>query len=332
MKSTRTGQTRRPLARIHLIHEALLSGSWPNCSSLADQLEVSTKTILRDLDFMRDEFHMPIEFVPEHNGYHYTAPVESFPPVHLGMEELMALFVARKVMAPMAGTALEGLLSDGFRRLTALTGGSAHISWQELDHAFSIQSTGMMHVDVIQIETLSTALVQRKKLRFRYTNAKNNRTRLRTARPLHLAQVKGGWYLFAWDERPKDIRIFALPRIRNLLCLDDTFDQPGDFDLEAYLRGSMGLVTEPEAPEEHIVIRLSGYAAVLVPERSWHPSQRIETDAAGNTLVHLDLQHTGDLVGWVLSWGGLAEVLSPPALRERVRIAARSLAALHKAG
>lgn len=149
MKSTRTGQTRRPLARIHVIHEALSSGSWPNCSSLADQLEVSTKTILRDLDFMRDEFRLPIEFVPERNGYHYTAPVESFPPFQVGMEELMALFVARKVMTPLAGTALERLLSDGFRRLSSLAGGCAHISWQELDQAFSIQDAGVMQIDVM---------------------------------------------------------------------------------------------------------------------------------------------------------------------------------------
>jgi len=330
MKSPRIGQTRRPLARIHVIHEALLSGYWPNCSSLADQLEVSTKTILRDLDFMRDEFRMPIAFVPEHNGYHYTAPVESFPPVHVGVEELMALFVARKVMAPMAGTALEGLLSDGFRRLSALAGGSAHISWQELDQAFSIQSSGMMHVDVVQIETLSTALVQRKKLRFRYTNAKNKHNQTRTVHPLHLAQVKGGWYLFAWDEKPEDIRIFALPRMEQIELLPETFAAQPAFDLAEYLHGSMGLITEPDAQEIHVVIRFKGYAAVLVPERKWHQSQNIEEQPDKTILLHLTLQHLEDVVGWVLSWGGLAEVLSPPELRGQVARKAKDLAECHQ--
>lgn len=103
MTSPRTGQTRRPLARIHVIHEQLSSGAFPNCSSLADLLEVSTKTIHRDLDFMRDEFGMPLEFDPQRNGYAYTKPVEAFPPVRIGMEELMALFVARKPVGRKTG-------------------------------------------------------------------------------------------------------------------------------------------------------------------------------------------------------------------------------------
>jgi proteasome accessory factor B len=55
MSPQRTGQTRRPLARIQRIHEELSAGGYPNCSTLAALLEVSTKTIQRDLDFMRDE-------------------------------------------------------------------------------------------------------------------------------------------------------------------------------------------------------------------------------------------------------------------------------------
>jgi len=330
MKTTRTGQTRRPLARIHVIHEALSSDSWPNCSSLAEMLEVSVKTIQRDLDFMRDEFRLPIEFVPERNGYHYTAPVHTFPPVQVGMEELMALFVARKVLEPLAGTALAGVLGDGFRRLSSLSGGCAHISWQELDQAFSIQDTGLMRMDVKQMETLSTALVQRQKLRFLYTNAKNKRTHVRTVRPLHLAQVKGGWYLFAWDEEPEEIRIFALPRMKNVELLEEGFEHPMRFDLADYLQGSMGLITDPDAPMAHVILRFTGYAAVLVPERNWHPSQEIEPQTDGSILLHLHLQHTGDILGWVLSWGGLAEILSPPSLRQQLNQMATVVASTHQ--
>lgn len=330
MKSSRKGQTRRPLARIHVIHEALASEEWPNCSTLAARLEVSVKTVQRDLDFMRDEFRLPIEFVPERNGYRYTAPVEGFPTVQVGMEELMALFMARKVMEPLAGSAVEQQLSEGFRRLSTLSGGSAHISWQELDHAFSIQAAGMMQLDVERVEQISRAMVERRLLRFGYTNAKNNRTGVRTVHPLHLSQVKGGWYLFAWDRKQKDIRIFALPRMREPEVLSETFSFPASFDLQKYLQGSMGLITEPDAPLTHVVIRLTGYAAVLVPERVWHHTQKIEAIAKDEVLLHLDLQHTQDLIGWVLNWGGLAEMLSPPDLREQVAEAAEAVAKHHR--
>jgi len=271
MNPTRIGQTRRPLARIHVIHEQLSAGTHPNCRSLAELLEVSTKTIQRDLDFMRDEFGMPLEFDPLHNGYHYTREVGAFPPLQIGMDELMSLFVARKVMSSIAGTAVEALLRSGFDRLAQHAHGSVKISWQDLDRAFSVHDNGSMIPDLGRIELLSAALVKHRKLFFRYTSARNNRTKGRTVRPLHLAQIKGGWYLFAWDEEANDIRIFALPRIQELEILKETFTEPADFDLDEYLQGSMGLITSPEAPERNVVIHLQLHLREVRPQQIGHP-------------------------------------------------------------
>ena len=44
------------------IHSAIQSGNFPNATTLAVELEVSTKSIQRDLDFMRDRLSLPIEF------------------------------------------------------------------------------------------------------------------------------------------------------------------------------------------------------------------------------------------------------------------------------
>jgi len=330
MSTSRTGQTRRPLARIHIIHEELSAGRFPNCSSLAGMLEVSTKTIQRDLDFMRDEFGMPLEYDPSQNGYRYTEEVEAFPPLQIGIEELMSLFVARKVMASMAGTAVESALRSGFDRLAQHASGSVKISWQDLDRAFSVHDSGSMIPDLGQIEVLSTALVKHRKLFFRYTNAKNNSTKARTVRPLHLAQMKGGWYLFAWDEGAKDIRIFALPRIQELDVLSETFKNPVDFDLDSYLKGSMGLITSPDAPVQKVAIRFTGYAATLVSERTWHESQRIQRHRDKSVTLTLRLQHTDNIPGWVLSWGGMAEVLEPANLRKEVAKQARRISGLHR--
>ena len=41
------------------IHQALQSGGYPNATTLARQLEVSTKSIHRDLEFMRDRLELP---------------------------------------------------------------------------------------------------------------------------------------------------------------------------------------------------------------------------------------------------------------------------------
>lgn len=329
MSTDRRGVTRRPLARIHRIHEALAEESFPNCSSLGAALEVSPKTIQRDLDFMRDEFGMPIEFDTVRNGFHYTQPVQAFPPVRIGTEELMALFVARKVMAPIAGTAVEQALKTGFRRLADLAGASVHISWQDLDQAFSVHEPGMMPTDLPLVEQLSVALVKHQKLFLRYTSTRRRVPKGRVVQPYHLAQFQGGWYLFAFDESVEALRIFALPRMEEVEVLDEGFEPPKIFDLDRYLRGSMGLMTDPEAPELAVRIRFTGYAAVLVAERQWHPSQELRPEENGDVVMQLQLTHMAEVIPWVLGWAGMAEVLEPLALRAEVAARAQDISAQH---
>jgi len=48
------GSSRPPLQRMMRLHAALKSHHLPNCQTIARELEVSPKTIQRDIDFMRD--------------------------------------------------------------------------------------------------------------------------------------------------------------------------------------------------------------------------------------------------------------------------------------
>jgi predicted DNA-binding transcriptional regulator YafY len=64
-----------------------------------------------------------------------------------------------------------------------------------------------------------------------------------------------------------------------------------------------------------------GYAARVIPERRWHPSQEIGPVPGGDGAIELRLRLLGleEVAQWILSWGRLAEVLEPEALRHRVR-------------
>ena len=54
--------SRPPLERMMRMHERLKSGRFPNCRKLAEELEVSAKTVQRDIDFMRYRLGLPIEY------------------------------------------------------------------------------------------------------------------------------------------------------------------------------------------------------------------------------------------------------------------------------
>ncbi len=91
--------SRPPLERMLRIHQALQAGGFPNASKLARELEVSTKSIHRDIEFMRDRLNLPIEFNKASNGYFYTGEVSGFPTMQMQRRrKITALVVAEKAL------------------------------------------------------------------------------------------------------------------------------------------------------------------------------------------------------------------------------------------
>ena len=80
------------------IHAKLKDRRFPNCQKIARELEVSPKTIQRDIDFMRYRLGLPIEYDPLRFGFYYSEAVTSFPNVEVSEGEITALFVAQKAL------------------------------------------------------------------------------------------------------------------------------------------------------------------------------------------------------------------------------------------
>ena len=106
------------IERVLVIHRELSAGNLPNAFKLAPVCEVSTKSIQRDLEYMRDRLSLPLEYDRSHFGYRYTSPVYGCPfcASEHGVKELVrtALNEARqKVASPDVGK--KRLLLGGIR-------------------------------------------------------------------------------------------------------------------------------------------------------------------------------------------------------------------------
>jgi predicted DNA-binding transcriptional regulator YafY len=100
----RTGQTRPPLARMLKIYQWLLRRKYPNCTNIMMELSVSLKTAMRDLEFMRKKWDLPIAFDCRRNGYYFSSPPGQIPCASATKKKTFALFVAQKAIEKHAGT------------------------------------------------------------------------------------------------------------------------------------------------------------------------------------------------------------------------------------
>ncbi len=313
-----TKHTRRPFERMHRIHQAIQSGRLPNCTTLAAELEVTPKTVMRDITFMRDTFRLPLEYDGQRHGYRYTGEVSDFPQFEIGEEEMASLFLARHALESIRGTELADKLRAAFARLTSSLGERVNLSWDDLDLAFSRKVAEVRGHDVQRFGQLADAVIQQRVVGFHYRKLGAETAEPRRVQPLHLGEVDGGWYLIAFDPLREAMRTFSLVRMTRLKTLAESFVRPADFDGPAYLRKSFGVWSGGRP--ELVKVRLSGYAARLAQERRWHPTQEIEMlDAKGELVeVRFEVGSLPEVVRWVLSFGSKAKVLDPPELKTLV--------------
>ena len=305
------------------IHLAIQSGKYPNATSLAAELEVSTKSIHRDLEFMRDRMDLPLEYTKAKNGYFYTEDVSAFPTLQITEGELFALLVAEKSLQQYRGTTFEKPLVSAFKKMAASLPDTVSLNLAEWEQTISFRTTAEPILKLEIFDALGKATSQREQLKLTYRKPGEKVTEVRLIDPYHLANINGEWFLFAYDHARKDFRTFVPARIQSLEKTGETFTRSPKFSLEKRLRNSFG-VHSAEGKFE-VVIRFNEQVGDYIREKKWHESQELIELKNGSLELRLKLSSLAEIERWILGWGGDAVPVQPPDLVQAVKIAAKKI-------
>jgi len=305
------------------IHQALQSGKFPNASTLAREIEVATKTIHRDIEFMRDRLGLPVEFAPGKNGYHYTEEVSAFPNISITEGELVALIVAEKALQQYRGTHFEKPLLSAIRKMEQSLPETISLNLADIEQTISFRTRAEPILNLEILDALAKAAAQRQQIELAYRKPGQPQPETRLVDPYHLANINGEWYLFAYDHARQDIRTFVPARVKSVKATGRTFERPQKFSLEQRLRGSFGV--HSGEGEHDVVIRFNARAADYVREKKWHESQQLRELKGGGVELRMKLSSLAEVERWILSWGGDARVLKPRELIEAVRKSAEAI-------
>ena len=316
-KSNHGRSARQPMSRIIQIHELIKKGKFPNCQKLSQTFEVSYKTVQRDVDFMRDHLKLPIAYDSVRRGFHYTKEVKNLPVLSLQEGEIFALLVAQRAAEQYRGTHFEKTLRNAFTRLVEGMPSSSEISIKDISDAISFRPPGPPAADLECFQNITKALHDDHEISFRYKKLGDGAGTERQVQPYHLGCIAGVWYLIAFDLSRKAIRTFALSRITRFKNLERPFNRPKDFSLDDMLSDSFSAFETDDA--QPVRILLDPLAATLTSERKWHPSQEMKFLKDGSAELSLKVGLAPDLESWIKAWGHRATVISPPALKNRIK-------------
>lgn len=186
-------QTTRPAVyRLMRIHEEIRSGRYPSAPRLASLIEVSPRTVQRDIEYMLGPLGMRIEYNPAKHGYHYLQDGVELPAPRLGEGELVAVLVGTKVLAQYAGTPFEANLRRAFARMEKILPEEVSLRVTDLADAADFSVTAPRAADIELFRRLIAAVRRRRRLSVVYESLSGGKTTSRVVDPYRMACVNAG--------------------------------------------------------------------------------------------------------------------------------------------
>lgn len=292
-----------------------------NATQLAQILDVSVRTVQRYVT-MLDEMGIPI--YAEHGPYGGYTLVRGYkmPPLVFTPEEAVALYLGTGLLEEVWGrlyleaargalAKLDNVLPDEQRR---------EVAWARQ----AVVSIGMNwanpNLSLDYLIELRDAIRERRRVKILYRSRGQAGPEPREVDPYKLVQRWGWQYFIGYCHQRQDLRSFRLDRLLQLEILEQTFAEPDETAIQAYL------ATNPFfQPKVQTRMRFGPAAASFALDNRayW---DRLEEQADGGVIVSFAAPDLDAAAGMVLRFGFSVEILEPPTLQELVRQQIKALA------
>jgi predicted DNA-binding transcriptional regulator YafY len=260
-------------------------------SELAARLEVSRRTVRRDVDRLRD-LGYPVEgSVGAEGGYRLGAGSE-VPPLLFDDDEAVAIVIGLRSVASQAVAGIDEAAARALAKLEQSLPARLRARFEGLRAATSpLDWSGGAGVDPAILTVVARAISGRTQLRFAYRTP-GGAPRRRSVEPYGLVVLRRHWYLVAWDQDREDWRIFRADRMTDAWSTGRPLPErelPGGSDPATYVRDHQRSL----APTYRMVATLAAPLERVAPAVG--DVADLEPIGAGQTRITID----GDTLEWL---------------------------------
>jgi predicted DNA-binding transcriptional regulator YafY len=306
------------LERFYKIHQLLTDHrSAVAFSTLRKALGVSAATLKRDLEYMRERFHAPIDYDREANGYKFGEPQPGpryeLPGLWFSADEAYALLSMHSLLAELQPGLLEPHIKPLQDRLRAVLGGEP--AWKDVEKRIRVFQPERRSAPSQHFEVIAKAVLTRSRLWIRHYNRKEDRQTEREISPQRLVHYRDNWYVDAYCHVREGLRSFAVDAIRAAELRDARAKEIPAAELDEHLGSGYGIFAGREV--EWARLRFTPEAARWVSAQSWHPKQRTQVEKEGSYVLEIPYANDRELLMEILKFGADVEVLAPASLRAK---------------
>jgi predicted DNA-binding transcriptional regulator YafY len=315
--------------RILAVDALIRAGKYPNASTIARRLEVTARTVQRDIEYMRDMYGAPIEYAPEHRGYYYSEANFYIKSVPLTEGELFSIALFDPLLEQYRNTPLEGDLRKIFGKIIQSLPDNINVEANFLSSQMSFVPDITAKIDRKAFKVIFTALKTRAAIAFDYRPLSKDTYMRRTADPYHAIAHKGNWYFIGHCHDKGEPRMFAFSRIKNAALTKHHFTIPEDFNAHDYFDKEMGVWASSRTPQT-VELLFDKEIGIFALDRDWHSGQTVEEQKDGSVYVKFTTTQIPEVFRWVMGQGHTVKTMGPTELVKMVKAEAEKVLMLYK--
>lgn len=314
--------------RIFQIADFIKSHNYPNVPDIQKEFGFSRSTIMRDLDFLRDRYNMPIEYSQEYRGYYYTDPTFVVKSVMLSEGELFTVSTLLPLMEQYKNTPLENTFRSIMTKMIEMMPNKV-----EVDSDFSARNVQFIKDPLPEIDekifnSVFVAIRGNTTMEFDYRAINKQEYSRRAFDAYKVLCQKGNWYVIGWCHKHQRFNVYALSRMKNLTITGDKFEIKPDFDISRHIDPDFGIWDNNESPKK-IELLFSSDINTYILERSWHVNQECYQNEDGSVYLSFMSNQIQETLHWVMNFGSSVKVLNPPELQQQIKAEIEKMSKLY---
>ncbi|MGI8677176.1 MAG: helix-turn-helix transcriptional regulator [Jatrophihabitans sp.] len=300
-----------------------------SAAALAGELEVSVRTIYRDVEALSAAGVPVYATRGRHGGIQL---LDGYRTRLTGMtaSEADALFLSG-IPGAAADLGLDGVLAATQLKLLAALPPELRERAARIRERFHVDAPGWLRESEAPpfLAAIAEAVWAQQRIDVRYERA-NRIVGDRVLAPLGLVLKAGTWYVVADPQDGRGPRTYRVSRVHAAAVRDDTFERPADFDLQTFWSGYQRGYSE-RVYRDSATIRLDEDGRALLLLVGTIPARRArvmmsEPNADGWTQTVLPIESVHHAQHTLMQLGEHVEVLQPVALRDAIAASARAIA------
>jgi proteasome accessory factor B len=297
-----------------------------NTREIAEELEVSRRTVFRDLN-MLELAHIPYHYDEESGGYRLGGHF-FLPPINLELSEALSMLMLARAagdslpltsQASRAAVKLESVLPAPVREYVG----------EVIDRTQVSVGPVAAHEQTDEVfDVLTRAVAQRRLCHAVYLSFADRKQLMLDIQPYRLMFRGRAWYVVARSEMHDEIRVFKLIRFRKVELTSRRFPAPPTDLVKKHFGKAWNMI--PGGREYRVHLHFSQKVAGNVAEVLWHETQEVAFNDDGSCEFRVTVDGLGEIAWWILGYGDQVRVVKPAALRKRIAERARNMVALYE--